>query len=470
MVVLLRLPRLREAGGDVESVQYLTFELHPIKELAMASGRFGSVGVGGQLVPLAGGDVDEGLASFIDIVPMRAMPCLDRATARLVSGLEVAEEEPNVVLVGAGALGSQVHEHLSRMGWGRWTLIDRDTLLPHNAARHRLGENAIGFSKVGGIAQVSDAETPHNAVERVFLADAQALDGDKGLGSVYRDADLILDASTSIAVARFLARDLDGGARRASVFVNPTGRDAVMLIEDAGRSVTLDALEAQYYRAVLFDDRLAGHINREAGVRYGAGCRDVTARLAQDDLALAGGLLCRQVRTSGSEAAAAVWRMGADGSVQRIEIPVAEVVRCAHDGWGFVLDGGVVGRAAKHRRRRLPNETGGVLIGYFDVPWKTVYVVDALSAPRDSVEHKEAFVRGYAGLREELAVIGARSGGQVGYVGEWHSHPDGAGVGPSPDDAVLLATIAAEMRVDGWPGVMMIVGGDARVGFYTQVG
>ena len=468
VVVLLRLPRLREAGGDVEEVQYLAFELHPIKELAMASGRFGSVGVGGQLVPLAGGDVDEGLAALIDVVPMRAMPCLDRATARLVSGLEAAAEEPNVVLVGAGALGSQMHEHLSGMGWGRWTLVDRDTLLPHNVARHRLGENAIGFSKVGAIAQVSGTEAPYNVVERAFLADAQALERDEELLSAYGDADLILDASASVAVARFLARDIGGSARRASVFVNPAGRDAVMLIEDAERSLTLDALEAQYHRAVLSDERLAGHISLEPGVRYAAGCRDVAARLAQDDLVLSSGLLCRQIRTAGPDAAAVVWRTAADGSVERIEIPVVEAVRHECDGWGFVLDGGVVGRAARQRRRRLPNETGGVLIGYFDVPRKAVYVVDALPAPRDSVEHKEAFVRGYAGLREELAAINARSGGQVGYVGEWHSHPDGAGVGMSPDDAVLLATIAEEMHLEGWPGVMMVVGGDTCVGFYAQ--
>ena len=468
VVVLVQLPRLREAGGEVDSEQHLAFELHPIRELAMASGRVGSAGVGEELVPLADGEVDEGLASFIDVVPMRAIRSLDRAAARLVSGLEAVGEEPRVVLVGAGALGSQIHENLSRMGWGRWTVVDKDTLLPHNVTRHRLGENAVGVSKVRAIMGMSHIETPHNAVEAGFLADAQTADLDEDLSSAYREADLILDVSTSIAVSRFLARNLDSTARRASLFVDPSGRDAVMLMEDAERSVTLDALEAQYYRAVLCDERLAGHMSGEAGVRYGAGCRDLAARLAQDDLALASGLLSRQVRTAGPGAAVAIWRTAADGSVARIETPVADVVRCAHDGWGFVLDAGVVARAAEYREERLPNETGGVLIGYFDVPRRTVYVVDALRAPRDSAEHKTAFVRGYAGLREELEITEEASGGQVVYVGEWHSHPDGAGVGMSLDDSGLLASIAEEMRMDGWPGVMMIVGEGGRVGFFTQ--
>ena len=93
-----------------------------------------------------------------------------------------------------------------------------------------------------------------------------------------------------------------------------------------------------------------------------------------------------------------------------------------------------VARAERLRMKGLPKETGGVLIGYFDVPRRCVYVVDALPPPRDSIEHETAFIRGYAGLQDELDRIEERTGGQVVYVGEWHSHPDGAGVDLSDDD------------------------------------
>lgn len=467
VVLLIRLPRLREARSSVESVQHLAFHLHPITELSMATGRVGSAGVGEPFVPLVSGEVDEGIASLVSVVPMRAIQSLNRLTARHVSGLEAAKDELSVVLVGAGALGSHIHEHLSRMGWGRWTVIDKDTLLPHNVARHRLGENAVGVSKARAISQISEIETPHNVLDSAFLADALTVENSKDMLSAYRRADLILDVSTSIAVARFLASDLDSKARRASLFVNPAGRDAVMLMEDVQRKAPLDAIEAQYYRAVLSDERLAKHIRRQPEVRYGAGCRDVTARVAEDDLALASGLLCRQIRAADDSAVAAVWQGTRDGDVRRIEIPIAPVLRYECEGWGFVLDEAVVSRGAQYRLERLPNETGGVLIGYFDVPRKCVYVVDALPAPADSVEHSEAFIRGYAGLNKKITTIEARSGGQVGYIGEWHSHPDGAGVRMSQDDAVLLATIAEEVRMDGWPGVMMIIGEDSCVGFYT---
>ena len=74
-------------------------------------------------------------------------------------------------------------------------------------------------------------------------------------------SDAILDMSTSVSVARMLARDTESTARRISLFLTPSGRDLVLLAEDKERGITLDALEMQYYRAVLNDRRLSGHLD-----------------------------------------------------------------------------------------------------------------------------------------------------------------------------------------------------------------
>lgn len=240
-----------------------------------------------------------------------------------------------------------------------------------------------------------------------------------------------------------------------------------MLLEGTDRELPLDGIETQYYRAVLNDERLSKHIERSDGIRFSAGCRDVAATLAQDDVALASGLLARQLRSQGEEAIAAIWQCRPGGDVGRIDIPLHPIARYDCDGWGFLLDAGVIERASRYRAAQLPTETGGVMIGYFDVPRRCVYVVDVLPAPPDSVEHKTAFIRGFAGLRESLDVIAKRTGQQVGYVGEWHSHPIGASVAMSGDDQILLTTVAEEVRMDGWPGVMMIVGDEGQIAFYT---
>ena len=468
LMVLVKLPLQRQSCGPIEQVQYCAFAMRPIRETAIATGRFAASGPRDRLVWLLQSQFNPERARAVPVHVLRTERALDRAAAKFFSGMDPALDDPKIVLVGAGALGSQLYDHLSRMGWGRWTLVDDDTLSPHNVVRHRLGEFAVGQPKATALECFSHFATPHNPIEHTFAADVLSIESNPQMLATLRDADLILDVSTSIAVARFLGRTLDVPARRATLFLSPDGRDAVMLMEDAERSWSLDALEAQYYRAILNDTRLEGHIRREAYVRYSVGCRDVTARIGQDDVALASALLARQVRTAADGAVAAIWQQKLDGTVLRVEIPLSEVIRRECNGWVCVLDLGPLDRVGLLRLGRLPRETGGVLIGYFDVPNRHVYVVDALPAPADSEEHQDAFIRGYAGLRSDLDAIEARTGGQVGYVGEWHSHPDGASVAMSDDDEELLRSVADEVRTDGWPGVMMIVGAARDFALYTR--
>ena len=467
LLLLVRLLRRRRPAGAAEALEAWAFEIWPIRNAAVATGYFAASGRREPLGRLVEPQFDEATARDVAVEAIQAVGAIDRAAAKLHSGLDPGSRDPVVALVGAGALGSQLHNHLSRMGWGRWTLIDEDTVLPHNVVRHRLGEQAVGLPKAIALHCASVVETPHNPVERVFAEDFLSIGENKEMLAACRDADLIVDASTSIAVARYLALDLQSPARRASLFLNPNGRDAVMLLEDAARSLPLDAIESQYYRAVLRDCRLDQHIRRERTFRYSAGCRDVTARIGQDDVALASALLARQVRSAEDQATAAVWQQEADGSVRRVEVPLSDVIRVQCDGWFFVLDCDLVEHVGSLRHARLPVETGGVLIGYFDVSRRYVYVVDALPAPRDSDEREDAFIRGFAGLRDEIHRIEARTGGQVGYVGEWHSHPDDAGVAMSDDDSELLQQIADEVRADGQPGVMMIVGSHHSFAFHA---
>jgi tRNA A37 threonylcarbamoyladenosine dehydratase len=51
----------------------------------------------------------------------------------------VPTEVRHFCLFGAGALGSQLMNNLSRAGFGRWTIVDNDKLLPHNLARNARG-------------------------------------------------------------------------------------------------------------------------------------------------------------------------------------------------------------------------------------------------------------------------------------------------------------------------------------------
>ncbi|RYE21465.1 MAG: hypothetical protein EOP45_09540 [Sphingobacteriaceae bacterium] len=73
----------------------------------------------------------------------------------------------------------------------------------------------------------------------------------------------------------------------------------------------------------------------------------------------------------------------------------------------------------------MPHETGGVLLGRADYKTKTIHVVEVLLAPLDSQANSVCFSRGTRGLPEKVAAMTSATGSQLGYIGEWHTHPKG---------------------------------------------
>jgi proteasome lid subunit RPN8/RPN11 len=122
------------------------------------------------------------------------------------------------------------------------------------------------------------------------------------------------------------------------------------------------------------------------------------------------------------------------------------------------VDRGLLDRLRRQRAERLPSETGGVLVGSFDAQRQIVHVVEAIPSPADSEEWPTLYVRGAKGLADRLRRIQDHTLGQLRYVGEWHSHPDGYGCDPSDDDRQVLDWLSENMEAEGLPGVMAIVG------------
>ena len=112
------------------------------------------------------------------------------------------------------------------------------------------------------------------------------------------------------------------------------------------------------------------------------------------------------------------------------------------------------------RNEHLPNETGGVLIGTFDMSRRIAYVVDQIAAPPDSERRPTSYLRGCEGLEEQVEVIREATKGQLDYVGEWHSHP-GKSTRASKKDKSLFAWLAGYRLSDGVPALMAIAGSES---------
>jgi len=460
LVLIVVFPKTREVQSAVEATEIRCFlTAKTVRELGEDLGIWELRD--GQLGFLLGGPRQDAGAE-VGLLLLSPVLRLSRQATATLNGIE-KNEDPRITAIGVGALGSQVTMNLARCGYGTWTLIDGDDFLPHNGARHALAGDAIGFPKAKVVALLANSLTDNEEAMTAIVADVMEPGARKEeVAKALTDAEVILDMSASVAVARYLARDIDARARRISAFLNPSGEDLVILAEDRERSTSLDALEMQYYQAVASSNNLVGHFKPQHGRwRYGQSCRDLTSHIPHELVALHAAIASRAFReiVADKSAKILIWRADQQMGVQRVVIDVRDPIRVRVGEWELVSNDYVLQRLAELRNAKLPNETGGVLVGSLDLERKIAYIIDTVPSPPDSEEWPTVYIRGCRGLRRQVDELAARSDGMIQYLGEWHSHPDGSRTQPSPDDGLVFTWLADLMEHDGLPALMLIVGG-----------
>ena len=464
VLVVMRIPRRRTDGCPPEDVEVWAFALsESVQKVGESFGFFDSIdGVRGAIVGAA--DIETG-AEDLPLLVFNPVPDLTRQRARALSGHDDTPEV-RILAIGAGALGSQTILHLARSGFGTWTVVDRDVLLPHNLVRHALLRMAVGCGKASAVAYLGNGLVEDNGVVDSLSENVLTEPFPDSLLAEFDLADVTVDFTASVPAARRLALDAPGTSRRISLFLNPNGTDLVLMAEDQDRTRRLDLIEMQYYRALMQRDELEEHLLRRGEqFRYAHTCRDVTSTLSQDTLAILSGIAARALRETIArpEAQLAIWQTSADHTVSRLSVSLAASQDTICGDWRIWIDEGVLQELHDRREAALPNETGGVLLGHSDLFRKVLYVVDTIPSPPDSEEWPTAYIRGAAGLKEQVDNAARRTGEGIGYLGEWHSHPDGAACTPSGDDREFLVWLTRQMFSDGLPALMGIVCGGGEV-------
>ncbi len=280
---------------------------------------------------------------------------LTRSTAASLNGFSTIDDI-RIVAIGAGALGSQTIMNLARSGFGTWTIVDHDRLMPHNIARHMLTGHFVGWKKAEAMALLANSIAGGTDLFTALSVDVLAPgERNKDIVKAFQNAEVILEMSTSITVARKIVHDVESDARRMSLFLTPSGRALVLLAEDKGRSVPLDALEMQYYRSVANNNKLEKHF-QTTGIRsrYGQSCRDITSTLPQNLVALHAAIGAQAIRNSIGDhsATAVIWQEDGYGKVDRIDIELAPAIYHHTQGWTVITDEGLLHKLDTFRRFR----------------------------------------------------------------------------------------------------------------------
>ncbi|MBB1287068.1 Mov34/MPN/PAD-1 family protein [Flavisolibacter sp. BT320] len=469
LLVLLQLPKKGEGRGQEQDF-YVFLTSNTLEEigceinaLARESDHLGAV------FPAIPPSAQSGIKVPVQVlIPYFR---LDKNLAHFFSGYPSTDPTAiTIAQIGVGALGSQLFMNLAKTRFGRWKLIDDDIFLPHNGVRHHLHQQYAGLPKCQAMAHEANELLEEKDMALGIWEDYLFPADRDNLTKHLQESNIILDLSTSIPVARDLAfrRDLKG--KRVSMFLNPMGSDLVILAEDAERRFPLDVLEFQYYRALMTQKKLVGHLDTAGTVRYSNSCRDTTSRIPQDYVALHAAISSSTLKKLAKQGSPmiGIWRIKEDMAVEAVPINVEDYVVAERGAWLVYIDCFLIDKISEARLAKLPNETGGILIGGYDFERKRIYLVDSVLSPKDSEETPTGYVRGREGLKEVTARIHQQTANHLVYAGEWHSHPEGCSLKRSDDDEILFAEIKTNMTAIGYPPLMLIAGDNKKVEVYIE--
>ncbi len=458
-ILLLMVPKRRTNEGDDEEVEVWCYSY--LESLAILGERLSITATmaGVTTITVLGTTHGVDLAS-IRLEPWRVVTRLNRASARKFSGID-RPKDVRFLGIGAGAIGSNVAMVTTRSGLGPWTVVDSDILLPHNVVRQVQRNGAVGFRKAEILRHELDNVLAATGNEFIAVdvfnpgGDAQVLD------AALRNAEVTVDFSASPAVVSWLSEQ--PANRVVSAFFGPSGSDLVVLAESVSRNTRIDEIEAQYFWAVAKDEKLKGHLAaaRMDRIRYANACQDLSRPLPPWQVhtlcGLAAGRLIQIVDEEGASFRA--WRMDtASGAVDSVAVPVHPSHRFRNGDMRVTVSDEVVQTMRELRRQSGRNETGGVLMGSFDLVCNVLHIVAALPAPPDSKRSPTYFIRGIKDLKPRIEAISEASAGRLHYVGEWHSHPGAVPARPSRDDEEVYGHLTKHLEPAGSPYVMAICG------------
>lgn len=369
------------------------------------------------------------------------------------------EIAPSLIIAGCGALGSKIAMHLVRAGISNILFSDPDTMSEHNLSRHVLFDDSVLKNKADEMGSVTNLMYYHEK----FKAEASH----KGIKSILEDMDVmsmrkpdyLLDFTASKVVHNQLV-NIGNRPTAISAAIYDNGKFGLLLCEGNNDGVRVNDVMATVFAQYKTDAFVSNYLMRERELvdepasllNVGLGCNSETFILADDIISLYAASMSITIKDifAGNHANGGCWMYISDAygglKIKKIEIP--QFYCYDVDTWKVRICDKVVNDIVEQTEVAGKYETGGYLIGQCNLKTNTIHVIDTIDAPGDTIHRGDYLVLGKTGVRKMLSQIERRSGATFGYVGEWHSHPNGPS-GFSATDFEEFANKAEEMKADG---------------------
>jgi hypothetical protein len=385
-------------------------------------------------------DVSEGkIINNIPIKFQKHLQPLTRKKARVISGIEELTNDKLKFVFGCGALGSKIITHLARNGISKFVLSDPANLSPHNLVRHTLFSEHEGKNKAIAL---------ENTLNQIFLSDNDKIISHSSPTLIlnmlpdWPYPGWLFDFTASDALQNQLLKlNFKNEFLFIRSYISDRGNLGLLYIEGKDRNPRSDDLQNLLYSTGMKDPKVAEWLKRESElandpdvIQIGIGCNSETTILPDEVVSIHAayfaGVIKEQLRI-GSIKDGRIFLSHIDKenlqiSSNHLTITPFNLFLASNDStWEIRMAPNVIERMKKLMEKADPFETGGVFIGSCNYKTKSLHVVDMIEAPPDSKANSVCFFRGISGLKDAIAVINESTGHQLGYIGEWHSHPHG---------------------------------------------
>ncbi|MBF9255743.1 ThiF family adenylyltransferase [Pontibacter sp. 172403-2] len=403
---------------------------------------------------------------------------LEPFSSILAAKLSGETRSAKTLYIGAGSLGSKIIIHDARSGKMHIGVVDEDKFLQHNLARHALYHDKVGLNKADAIIkQISDMfETDSTKGLRAYAMSVEDVKD-----NVFEDYEWLVDSSASLLVQNWLSKKVLPATLKVSrCEIADDGRLGLLYIEGEKRNPRIDDLINMAYYSAIVNDALKSWRRRDSQRVYstidvGLGCSSTTTVMPDDIISLHSSVFSRLLHQEQSNPS-----IGSKGLIYLSQMEIEGIPKLRSDsitvsafesyfciegsGWEVRMAASISARLLNLCKQNGKIETGGVLVGMANYKTKTIHVFDIIEEPQDSIGTCTGFLRGVKGLPECINVIKESTGGVVGYIGEWHTHPMNL-EGLSNRDKATIGELVILNRKEPIPTCAIIVTGSKILPF-----
>lgn len=382
---------------------------------------------------------------------------------RKVSGKDPGIKTSKATIIGCGAVGSKVIDHLCREGSNDLILVDQDQFQPHNVTRHTLGEVYVWSRKV-------DALKFH--LSHFFNVDVEAIpkriqDLNKKEESKVRRCAVIIDTSADKNVTDFLCNNNEL-PRCVKTFIAMEGRLGIIMVEGKKHNPKLDDIEACLYLKSTENELVSTWLRSEKtgqNTVIGLSCSSVTFRIPDSLVSLHSAnfmpIISKIMDRVFVEKGFGIHTASSDGQSQGWEwtaVPEFRVWRKIKDAnnqtWDIRIHPTVIKEIAQVASNCKPNEAGGFLYGLYSVNQRVVTIVKTCCPIPLKATPSGLILPAAGNTQEEIGLLEA-SNKNIQMLGSWHSHPENSN-NMSPVDINTMRDASMANNKAPRPFVMLI--------------